>query len=107
MVGLNFKNFCPRRISLWLKKNIMEKNKIVMIVVVLVIIALGFWYSGKKYDEGYKAAVIDIKAQQEEAGNKAAKAATDEANPFKVENPLQGVEANPFEKAKKTLNPFD
>lgn len=78
-----------------------------MIVVLVVVIVFGLWYSGKKYDQGYEAAIADVKAQQEEAGNKAAKAATDEANPFKVENPLQGVEANPFEKAKKTLNPFD
>ena len=79
----------------------------VTVIVVLVVVAFGFWYSGKKYDQGYAAAIADVKAQQEEAGNKAAKAATDEANPFKVANPLQGVEANPFEKAKKTLNPFD
>ena len=82
----------------------MNKNKWVTIVVAIVI-ALGSWYLGRS--QGYKSAAADIKAQQEEAGNKAAKAATDEANPFKVENPLQGVEANPFEKAKKTLNPFD
>ncbi len=86
----------------------MNKNMWVkMIVVLVVVIVFGLWYSGKKYDQGYEAAIADVKAQQEEAGNKAAKAATDEANPFKVENPLQGVEANPFEKAKKTLNPFD
>ena len=85
----------------------MEKNKIVMIVVILVVIGISFWYSGKKYDEGYAAAIADIKAQQAEAGEKAAQAASDEANPFKVANPLEGVEANPFEKAKKTLNPFD
>lgn len=85
----------------------MNKNTLVSVVVVLVLVALGYWYSGKKYDEGYQAAVVDIKAQQEEAGKKAAEAASNEANPFKVENPLQGVEANPFEKAKKTLNPFD
>ena len=84
-------------------KNIWVKTIIPLVVVVVI----GFWYSEVRYDQGYEAAVIDIKAQQEEAGNKAAKAATDEANPFKVENPLQGVEANPFEKAKKTLNPFD
>ncbi len=75
--------------------------------VLVVVIVIGLWYSGKKYDQGYEAAVADIKAQQEEAGNQAAQAVSDEANPFKVENPLQGVEANPFEKAKKTLNPFD
>ncbi|OGI71111.1 hypothetical protein A3C60_01640 [Candidatus Nomurabacteria bacterium RIFCSPHIGHO2_02_FULL_37_45] len=78
-----------------------------MIVTLVVVSAIGLWYSGKTYDEGYAAAIADIKAQQEEASNKAAQVATDEANPFKVENPLQGVEANPFEKAKKTLNPFD
>ena len=86
----------------------MNKNMwVVAVVVLVVVVALSFWYSGKKYDEGYQAAVADIKAQQEEAGDKAAQAASDEANPFKVQNPLQGVEANPFEKAKQTLNPFD
>ena len=29
------------------------------------------------------------------------------ANPFGAVNPLEGVEANPFEKAKKVLNPFN
>ena len=83
--------------SIWIK----------VIIILVVVIVIGFWYSGKRYDQGYEAAVADIKAQQEEAGNLAAQAASDEANPFKVSNPLQGVEANPFEKAKKTLNPFD
>ena len=89
-------------------ENIMNKNIWVKVVIILaVIIALGFWYAGKRYDQGYEAAIADIKAQQEEVANKAAQTASDEANPFKVANPLQGVEANPFEKAKKTLNPFD
>jgi len=89
-------------------ENIMNKNIWVKTIIPLVIIiALGLWYSGARYDQGYKAAIADIKAQQAEAGDKAAKVASDEANPFKVQNPLQGVEANPFEKAKKTLNPFD
>jgi len=86
----------------------MNKNTCITAGAVLIVaIAFGFWYSYQRYDQGYEAAVADIKAQQEEAGNKAAQVATDEANPFKVQNPLQGVEANPFEKAKKTLNPFD
>ena len=89
-------------------ENIMNKNIWVkMIIILIVVITLGFWYGSARYDQGYEEAIADIKAQQEEAGNKAAQMATDEANPFKVENPLQGVEANPFEKAKKTLNPFD
>ena len=78
-----------------------------IIAVLIAVIVLGFWLSFARYDQGYEAAIADIKAQQEEAGNKAAQVATDEANPFKVQNPLEGVEANPFEKAKKTLNPFD
>lgn len=86
----------------------MEKNTWVkMIVVLVVVVAVGVWYAGKTYDQGYAAAIADVKAQQEEAGNKAAQVASEEANPFKVQNPLEGVEANPFEKAKKTLNPFD
>ena len=80
---------------------------IAVIITLAVASAFSFWYSGKKYNEGYQAAIADVKAQQEEAGNKAAKVATDQANPFKVQNPLEGVQANPFEKAKKTLNPFD
>lgn len=85
----------------------MNKNTVTIVVIVVVMLVFSFWYAGRKYDQGYDAAVADIKAQQEEAGNKAAEAAASEANPFKVGNPLEGVEANPFEKAKKTLNPFD
>lgn len=86
----------------------MNKNMwIVMIATLVIVGGFGFWYSGKKYDEGYEKAIAEVKAQQEEASKKAAEAATAEANPFKVQNPLEGVEANPFEKAKKNLNPFD
>jgi len=85
----------------------MNKNNLTAIIIVVVVIALAFWYSGKRYNAGYEAAIADVKAQQQEAGNKAADAVANEANPFKVGNPLEGVEANPFEKAKKTLNPFD
>ncbi len=85
----------------------MNKSLRIIIAISVVVIVLGLWYAGKMYDQGYKTAIADIKAQQEEVANKAVQAAADEANPFKVENPLEGVEANPFEKAKKTLNPFD
>lgn len=89
-------------------ENKLNNNKWVKVVVVaVVIVGIGYWYSGYAYDRGYKAAVADIKAQQEETGNRAAEEAAKEANPFKLNNPLEGVEANPFEKAQKTLNPFD
>ncbi len=89
-------------------ENIINRNVWVKVgIILVVIIVLGFWYSSARYDQGYQAAIADVKAQQEEASNKATQTATEEANPFKVQNPLEGVEANPFEKAKKSLNPFD
>ena len=44
--------------------------------------------------------------QERVAQNAGADAAKSE-NPFQAENPLSGVEANPFEKTKKVLNPFE
>lgn len=90
-----------------MENNINRKKWVKIGIIGLIIVGVGFWYSSMVYNKGYQTAIADIRAQQEEAGNRAAEAATDEANPFKVANPLQGVEANPFEKAKKTLNPFD
>jgi len=58
------------------------------------------------YKNGYKKAVADVKATQEALGEKAAQDAANSANPFKVTNPLEGVEANPFEETAKKLNPF-
>ena len=48
----------------------------------------------------------DVKTLQEEVAKKAGEAAAKAANPFQAVNPLGTVEANPFEKAKKVLNPF-
>lgn len=64
---------------------------------------MGYWYGDKK---GYTRAEADLKKVQEEAGNRAAEEAAKAANPFQAANPLEGVEANPFEKAKGILNPF-
>lgn len=75
--------------------------------VVVVVLIIGFWYLNKKYEQGYKKAVADIKAQQVDTNKKVTQEAVDQANPFKVANPLKGVDANPFEKAKKALNPFN
>jgi len=55
---------------------------------------------------GYKRAEADIKKIQEEAAKKSAEALTKAANPFSGANPLEGIDANPFEKTKKILNPF-
>lgn len=86
----------------------MNKNFSAISIVLLVIGAIGgYWYgSSKSYDKGYQAAVADVKAQQEVSANKATEEAAKAANPFQVSNPLEGVKANPFDKAKDALNPF-
>lgn len=63
----------------------------------------GYWYGNKS---GYDRAGADVKKLQEEVSKKATGDAAKAANPFQAVNPLQGVNANPFEKAKKILNPF-
>lgn len=86
----------------------MNKNILAIVAIFLIVgFGVGYWYGGSKsYDKGYETAITDIKAQQEEAAKKAAEEAAKTANPFQVSNPLEGVKANPFDKAKKILNPF-
>lgn len=84
-------------------------KKILAIGFVLLIVGfgVGYWFGGTvAYDNGYKTAAADIKAQQEESAKKAVEEAVKTTNPFQTTNPLEGVTANPFEKAKKALNPF-
>lgn len=65
---------------------------------------LSYWVGDWR---GYDRSQADVKKAQEIAGQKAAEDAAKAANPFKATNPLEGVEANPFEQAKKVLNPFN
>lgn len=78
------------------------KNLVVVLLAVAVFV--GGYYLG--HSKGYKAAEADIKKVQTEAAQKASEEAAKAANPFQAVNPLSEVEANPFEKAKKVLNPF-
>ena len=72
----------------------------VFIVLTLIIgLGAGWWYGDTA---GYKRG----ETLQEEVAKKAGEAAAKAANPFQAVNPLGTVEANPFEKAKKVLNPF-
>ena len=83
-------------------------SKMTVIVVVLVLIGFAFWVGRSNgYTTGYAKAQDDVKALQEEATQKATEDAAKSANPFQAVNPLEGVEANPFEKVKKVLNPFE
>ena len=87
----------------------MDQNKNLLIAIsMIVLFVVGFWTGGKLgFIKGYKSAQTDAKKVQEEAAKKATEEAVKAANPFQAVNPLSGVEANPFEKAKKILNPFN
>ena len=91
----------------------MEKNTwIAALVAALIVGGFGGYFMGQRTGyqkgdvEGFKRAEADIKKGEELAGKKAIEDAAKAANPFQTANPLQGVESNPFEKAKKILNPF-
>lgn len=84
------------------------KNKTVLIAIVVVVAGLAFWLGRSSgYAAGYTQAQVDAKALQEEAARKSAEDTAKSVNPFQAVNPLEGVEANPFEKVKKVLNPFE
>lgn len=82
-----------------------ENNKLWKLVLAALVVGLvgGYWFGDSR---GYGRAQADVKKLQEEAAAKAAGDAAKAANPFQAVNPLSGVEANPFEKAKNLLNPF-
>lgn len=83
-------------------------NKAIVVVVVIAIAGVAFWLGRSGgYSAGYAQAQTDAKALQEESARKATEDAAKFANPFQAVNPLEGVEANPFEKVKKVLNPFE
>ena len=91
----------------------MMRNKLVVAAVIAAIAGLALGYGvGQRTGyqrgdaEGYKRAEADSKKVQEAATRKATQEAAKAANPFQVANPLEGVGTNPFEKAKKVLNPF-
>lgn len=70
----------------------------------MVVLVLVYWLGDWR---GYSRSQADVKKAQEVAGQKAAEDAAKAANPFGAANPLKGVESNPFEQAKKVLNPFN
>ena len=91
-----------------------NKNSVLVIIAIVVLfigLLAGYFYGSGRgyktgYDVGYNKAIADTKSTQEALAKKAAEDAASAANPFKVVNPLEGVEANPFEETAKKLNPF-
>lgn len=83
-------------------------SKAVLILAALILVGLVFWLGrAGGYSAGYAKAQADFTSLGEEATQKATAEAAKVANPFQAVNPLEGVEANPFEKVKKVLNPFE
>lgn len=81
----------------------MVNNKLWLAIIIAVGV-LGYWVGNW---QGYSRSQADVKKAQEAVGQKAGEDAAKAANPFKAANPLEGVESNPFEQAKKVLNPFN
>jgi len=82
-------------------------NSKLRLLAIIVVVAVGVLGYGVGDRMGYSRSQTEVKKAQELAGQKAAEDAATAANPFKATNPLEGVESNPFEQAKKVLNPFD
>lgn len=87
----------------------LKTNLILGVIAALIIGVIGGYYFGSNvgYTSGYTQAGTDIKKIQEDAARKASEEATKAANPFTVTNPLGDATVNPFDKAKKVLNPFE
>lgn len=90
----------------------MQNRTIIVAVIALVVgLGAGYWFgnrqAGSAYDAGYAKALADAQATQDAAAKKAGEDAAKAANPFQASNPLEGVSANPFDQAKKVLNPFE
>ena len=88
-----------------------QSSRALFLVGVIVFLSVGlvgtYWLGNKfGYDKGYQTAQADIRRIQEEAAKIAIAEASKAANPFAAINPLEEVDANPFAKAKKLLNPF-
>jgi len=85
-----------------------KQPMLVTIAAVLIVGGGAYWFGNTSgYQGGYAQAQADALSLQEESAKKAAGDAAKSANPFQAVNPLEGVEANPFEKVKKVLNPFE
>jgi hypothetical protein len=83
-----------------------KQLQIGVVVTVIVLLLVGYFSFKVGSSSGYANAEADIVEAQEEAATRAAEEVAKAANPFDVNNPLKDVEANPFEKTKKILNPF-
>ena len=88
--------------------NLNQKTWILGAILLIFGGLAGYWIGGNQgFSRGYDKAIADSQSTQEAAAERAAAEAAKAANPFQATNPLEGVTTNPFEKAKKVLNPFE
>jgi len=76
-----------------------SKREITILIIAVAAIAVAAWLF---YARGKPA----LPKAEEVAAEKVAVDVAKAENPFKSDNPLSGVETNPFDKTKKVLNPF-
>lgn len=69
-------------------------------LVVAVAVLAAFWFAYVQYQGANETA-------QNTTVSKVVTGVAKSENPFQAENPLSNVEADPFEKTKKILNPFE
>lgn len=81
----------------------MDTRKWIGLAAIVVVVVVSFLVGNSR---GYNKAQTDVKKAQDEAAQNASADAAKAANPFQAVNPVAGVEANPFAKAKDVLNPF-
>lgn len=80
----------------------------VFVIMFLIIVGGAIWFAyNSGFGAGYGKAEADAESVRDEAARRATEEAAKSANPFQAVNPLSGIEANPFEKTRKILNPFE
>ena len=78
----------------------MTINKWGIYVIIAVAVLGALWFAYTKYQDANENA-------EDATARRAAGDVAESENPFRAENPLSNVEADPFEKTKKVLNPFE
>ena len=77
-------------------------NKRALFAVAVLVVLGAVWFLYGSYGRAVAPPLTE-----DAAAHKAASDAAKSSSLFKASNPLSGVEANPFEKTKKILNPFE
>lgn len=78
--------------------NLIRQKPAVSIIVVVAVLALVWLIYSRSATPS---------SEEKTAAQQVAEEVAKVENPFKVGNPLSTIETNPFEKAKKVLNPFE